>query len=301
MINMFDIKCFLSLSNTLNFTKTAQDMFLSQQAVSQRIARIEESIGFPLFVRSRSFVKLTRTGEQCYRFLAPFYEEFNALLVTCRQEFDNMSKCLKVGYQNMLNWSVFLNTAQNALRKETPGLELIGELFDSNILVKHLEQGRVNMIVIYERFAPKMDGLEKADLMKMPLLLMVSATHPKATEHATYKTFAQDPFIEDVFGKESPDQTIKRAKKTASYCNLTPSDYIIVPNRDSANMAAESGRGIIIGTKLSYSAASQNLCKYPTDAQETLICLWKEEEENILVRRYVKCLQQVCKSEFFGF
>jgi DNA-binding transcriptional LysR family regulator len=200
----------------------------------------------------------------------------------------------------MLNWGAFLNVAQDALRKETPGLELIGELFDSNILVKHLKQERVNMIVIYERFAPKMDGLEKAELMKMPLLLMVSTKHPKATEYATYKTFTHDPFVEDVFGEEPLEQTIHRAKKTAAYCNLTPSDYIIVPNRDSANMAAESGRGVIIGTKLSYAAASQNIRRYPTDAQEILICLWKAEEENILVRRYVKCLQQACKLDVFG-
>jgi DNA-binding transcriptional LysR family regulator len=38
----------LILARTLSFTRTAQELFLSQQAVSQRISRLEQDLGFPL-------------------------------------------------------------------------------------------------------------------------------------------------------------------------------------------------------------------------------------------------------------
>ena len=164
MLNTLDLKCFLTLARTLNFTRTAQALFLSQQAVSQRISRMEQDIGFPLFIRSRSFVKLTRAGERCFAFLAPLEEEGRKLFEECRQAFCQQCKTLRVGYQNMLNWGAILSHAQDAFQKEFPEIETVGELFDSVVLVEHLKAGTVDMIVIYDRFAPKMDGLEKLEL-----------------------------------------------------------------------------------------------------------------------------------------
>ena len=292
MLNTLDLKCFLTLARTLNFTRTAEALFLSQQAVSQRISRMEQDIGFPLFIRSRSFVKLTRAGERCFAFLAPLEEEGRKLFEECRQAFCQQCKTLRVGYQNMLNWGAILSHAQDAFQKEFPEIETVGELFDSVVLVEHLKAGTVDMIVIYDRFAPKMDGLEKLELFHMPLLLMVSGKNPRVSPDATYLDFAQEPFIEDVFGGESLENTMARARRTASRCGLSPSDYIIVPTRDSANMAAESGRGVIVGTCLSLAYSASNVSVYPTLARETLICLWRAEQENIFVQKYAKCLQK---------
>ena len=49
MINETAIKCFLSLTNTLSFTETAKEMYMTQQSVSKYIARLEEELGFRLF------------------------------------------------------------------------------------------------------------------------------------------------------------------------------------------------------------------------------------------------------------
>jgi hypothetical protein len=65
----------------------------------------------------------------------------------------------------------------------------------------------------------------------------------------------------------------------------------VVPNRDSANIAAELGQGIIIGTKFSWARKSSNIRQYKTEAEESLICLWNEDEENALALKYAKCLQ----------
>jgi DNA-binding transcriptional LysR family regulator len=296
MMNAFDLRCFLILARTLSFTGTAQELFLSQQAVSQRISRLEQDLGFPLFVRNRNYVKLTRAGERCYAFLKPAEEQYQAMVEECRKEFAEQSKVLQVGYQNMLDWGPFLNAAQDALRVEAPGLTLLGELFEAATLSERLQQRQVDMIIIYERFAPKLDGLVKLEITRMPLLLLVSAKNPKVTDRATYRDFVKEPFVEDMFANEQLPETLRRARKTAAMCGLEPSEIIVVPNRDSANIAAELGQGIIIGTEFSWARKSADIRQYKTEAEEALICLWNEDEENALVPKYAKYLQEAYRA-----
>jgi DNA-binding transcriptional LysR family regulator len=45
------IKYFLSVAQHLNFTKAAQENFITQPAMSRQISELEKEIGFKLFVR----------------------------------------------------------------------------------------------------------------------------------------------------------------------------------------------------------------------------------------------------------
>ncbi len=62
-MDIYSLKIFLSASETLNFTKTAQDFYLTQPVISRRIRELETEFGFPLFVRNRHGVTLTEEGK----------------------------------------------------------------------------------------------------------------------------------------------------------------------------------------------------------------------------------------------
>ena len=67
------LKTFLELSRTRHFGRAAENLFISQSAVSARIRQLEDSIGAPLFTRDRNNIQLTSAGE---RFLDLFDELF---------------------------------------------------------------------------------------------------------------------------------------------------------------------------------------------------------------------------------
>ena len=69
MLNESCINCFLTLAQTLNFTKAANIMSFSQQAVSQMISRMENDIGVHLFVRSNHHVAITPAGRERFHSL----------------------------------------------------------------------------------------------------------------------------------------------------------------------------------------------------------------------------------------
>ena len=61
-INSSQIQCFLATARTKNFTRAAQELYISQPVLSRKIASMEEELGVTLFDRSGKVVQLTAAG-----------------------------------------------------------------------------------------------------------------------------------------------------------------------------------------------------------------------------------------------
>jgi DNA-binding transcriptional LysR family regulator len=56
------LKTFLEVYRTRHFGRTAENLYLTQSAVSARIRLLEETLGVPLFTRTRNDIQLTPAG-----------------------------------------------------------------------------------------------------------------------------------------------------------------------------------------------------------------------------------------------
>ncbi|WP_316670014.1 LysR family transcriptional regulator [uncultured Propionibacterium sp.] len=63
-MNTKQIDCVLELSQTLNFNRAAQNLFMSQPSLSYQIRAVEDEAGFAIFVRSGRGAVLTPAGAQ---------------------------------------------------------------------------------------------------------------------------------------------------------------------------------------------------------------------------------------------
>ncbi len=63
-MNTKQIDCALELANTLNFSKAAENLFISQPSLSYQVQQLEEEIGFRIFERSGKGATLTPASEQ---------------------------------------------------------------------------------------------------------------------------------------------------------------------------------------------------------------------------------------------
>ena len=62
-MNIKQLEYFIDLTKTLNFTKTAQNFYISQTAITKQIQCLENDLGIPLFHRTKKSVSLTHEGE----------------------------------------------------------------------------------------------------------------------------------------------------------------------------------------------------------------------------------------------
>lgn len=57
------LRTFIALAQIKNFTKTAQQLFVAQSTVTNRIRDLETELGKSLFVRNHKQVELTPAGK----------------------------------------------------------------------------------------------------------------------------------------------------------------------------------------------------------------------------------------------
>ena len=290
MINETTVKCFLSLGDTLSFTKTASDLYMTQQAVSKNISRLEERLGFPLFERSHHGVAMTPLGEQFYAMFARFASEYEQALRSARMNQEGSYRTLNIGYQNWLDFGREPGRAMATLRKYNPNLFLVGERHSPVVLTEQLLAQKMDLVIMYKLFAPTAPGLNMRTIFRSPLVLMVSADHPLATPDATYETFLREPYIFDSFENEKAAEIHERAQRYVELWGLKPKQIIVMPNRDSAFTAAELGRGIIVTTEMNRIVQSSALKKYPMGQYSDIAAIWRDRPQDPVVEEYVEQL-----------
>ena len=88
-MNMTDIQCFIKVTELMSFTKAAEALYTSQQAVSLHIKHLESTYKVQLFERKPS-LKLTPSGQMLLEAARDIIDRENQLLnqfITMQDEF----------------------------------------------------------------------------------------------------------------------------------------------------------------------------------------------------------------------
>ncbi len=76
-MELYQIRYFLAVADTLNFTRASERSFVSQPALTKAIQRLEETIGGRLFDRTKNSVQLTDLGRGMLPNFRQIYETAN--------------------------------------------------------------------------------------------------------------------------------------------------------------------------------------------------------------------------------
>ncbi len=290
MLNETEIRCFLNLTETLSFTETARNLYMTQQAVSKYIARLEDDLGFQLFIRTHHYVALTKAGENFRDLFTLCSQQFAAVTEQTRQYYNNMYSSLRIGFLEWLDFTRPIGQALKHLQETNPGLRLVGERHPQYELNQMFAQRKLDLIITYQEFAPKDPGLRRKKVLDTPLVLLVSDTNPKAGPDATVADFCTEPFIKAAASAETLTESKSRAMRQCKELGFTPSEVIISPNLESAYMATELGQGVLVSTMLSRMSLNTQLRCYPVGQSEELLCFWHEDEQNPAVEAFARQL-----------
>ncbi len=92
------LQTFLVLAQDLNFRRAAERLHLDQSALSRRIQKLEQTLGFRLLVRTTREVSLTQAGQQFYQTAADLLRTYEATVETARRVAEGKTGLLRVAY-----------------------------------------------------------------------------------------------------------------------------------------------------------------------------------------------------------
>lgn len=142
------LRTFLEVSRTRHFGHAAENLYLTQSAVSARVKQLEEIIGGALFTRQRNNILLTSAGER----LLPHAENLLASWQLAVQEVgvprqQNMQIALG-GTSNL--WDVFLQSMLPSMAERFPSLYIRTEINQSQYLLRSLLGGRLDVAAMLD-------------------------------------------------------------------------------------------------------------------------------------------------------
>lgn len=80
-----NLRAFAAVARHLNFRAAAEELALTQSAVSRQIQALEDEVGVALFLRHTRAVELTGAGAQLLRAVAPSLERLDTVVRQIRQ------------------------------------------------------------------------------------------------------------------------------------------------------------------------------------------------------------------------
>jgi DNA-binding transcriptional LysR family regulator len=270
------IKTFITLAEKLSYTKTAKQLYMSQQAVSRNITSLENELGTQLFVRTTRSVELTPTGRQYYNLfndINKLYEERVSLINQNSAESDYQK--IKLGIQSFMDASPVLEV-HDYIRKKRPDIHLEVLSLPPSVLIDQFRRNLIDVIILIDRFLPESLNACKRELTSYPLYLMVSDKHPLATDDVGFENFMTLPLITDILEGEDNLAHKTRMEHDIRMWNLSPEDIMWAYDRGSAITYAELGYGIIIDSNKSKLMHDRKLKMYDTHMRESLWLIYRE-------------------------
>lgn len=102
-MEMHQVRYFLALSNTLNFTRAAEECNVTQPALTRSIKQLEEELGGDLIRRERNHSHLTELGRRMLPLLQQCYEAANSAKNLAKAVRGNEVAPLAVMISNSIN------------------------------------------------------------------------------------------------------------------------------------------------------------------------------------------------------
>lgn len=172
---------FIAAARNLNFTKAAEELCISQTAISQQIKQLEQELGFELFIRSKRGVQLTPAGEAFYRHCEKISIQYNNAIALAEKIASGQETDLRIGYVGAYElWSIADQVRE--YHKKFPKAEISFSLGSNSSVIKDLVLGKLDLAVLCSFGVDLSPGLVGKVTSTEPCMLMISAEHPLAQQ-----------------------------------------------------------------------------------------------------------------------
>lgn len=171
-----NLQTFVAVAETGSFSLTSEQLFLTQPAISKRIAALESELGTSLFDRIGRKVSLTEAGEA----LLPRARSILLEVEDSRRAISNLSGHIGGKLSIGTSHHIGLHRLPPVLRqfsKDYPDVELDIHFMDSEEACRAIEHGDLELGIVTLPLTPS-DILLTREIWPDPLSIVVGKAHP---------------------------------------------------------------------------------------------------------------------------
>ncbi len=191
------LRSFLAVADTLNFSRAAQSLFLSQSALSRQIMDLEKEIGLPLFERNTRRVELTEAGRQLLSRARELMERWDHLGAEVRDRAQGVDvpAPLSLGLDPRVlsdpRRRLALMDRLAKLRQDNPGLRILIRHLDYRELMDQLGERLLDCALTLDRPLEPRSQLEELSMGQEEMVLAYRWESPEDDSRGYAEILAQ--------------------------------------------------------------------------------------------------------------
>ena len=288
-MNTKQIDCVLELSGTLNFSRAAENLFISQPSLTYQLQCLEEEIGFKIFDRTAKSVSITPAGTQFCIALRRIKSDLKVAIEEGQNIGLRYSEALNVCLP-MRSCIFFLPQIIRKFEDTMPNVSLnIKFIYDETRIDSFLRKEQ-DIIFARDSEISRFSSVVAAPLFKSGFYVILRKDDPLANRDViTSSDLSGRTFM---IGGGSPSEMIPIQYRIMKETSVT---VLNCPDHETALLNVAAG----IGTCLSPGFAdnhSGEFARVPFDCKETINCVLSYHKDD--KRKSTKYFIELCQDAY---
>ncbi len=289
------IREFLLLVSNRNFSKTAEQLYMAQSALSRHISSMEDELGVQLISRSTTTFSLTEEGEKAVEGFRKVMEEYQNTLFSIGASAGTVTGELRVGilYYDM---NTYVAQIRNAFRRNYPEASLRLISCQPEQAEAALLHDEMDVILIYNAHPVPGEDLHILPFLKVPYYVFFDRNSVFAgRERLSVRDLADQPIL-------SPPQplTINATKQIISSMfidhGVHPGKEVPVTNYDEVPVLLEE-HGVVFISPMANPSAYRDAVLYSILEDEKyaapVSAVWKTKNPSPLIGALVNTIKMI--------
>ncbi|GIX29134.1 LysR substrate-binding domain-containing protein [Pelomicrobium sp. G1] len=191
-VTLRQLRVFESVARHLSFSRAAEELFLSQPAVSMQIKQLENQVGLPLFEQIGKKIYLTEAGKEIYHYSRAVAQQLSDM-----EHALNELKGLERGRLAIAVVSTANFFAPQLLARfvqQHPGVQVSLSVVNRETVLRQLAENEIDLAIM--GLPPEGLDVRWQPFMENPLVVIAPPSHPLTKEkRIPMKRLAEEVFV----------------------------------------------------------------------------------------------------------
>lgn len=169
--------CFEAIKRYRNFSKAAENLYVSQSALSKQLKSFEDKLGVVLFDRSHSTIQLTPIGERISKHVEVILNEHDKMVLEAKDYLQSEERKLRIAsFCEMAQYGI--TDLIVGFEHDKPNFYVESKECDHSQMLQLLYNRQTDMIIGYRELWSNETDYYSVPLREDDLVLVVHESHP---------------------------------------------------------------------------------------------------------------------------
>ncbi len=175
-LTLRQLKVFESVARHLNYTRAAEELHLTQPAVSMQIKQLEEGLGVALLEQLGKRIHLTEAGQEALTYTRSVTQQLDELEGVLNQIKGLSGGRLRISVATTANY--IIPTLLGTFSRRYPDVTVTLDVTNRETLLQQLNENIVDLVIMGQ--PPAEANVEAEAFMDNPLVVVAPPDHPLA-------------------------------------------------------------------------------------------------------------------------